>query len=884
MGDSGNVAAIFAGEGEMRARCRAMEWAATPLGPAEAWPQSLRTAVGIALASTFPNILLWGPELIQLYNDGYIPFLGAKHPWGLGIPTRQCWPEAWAFNEPIYRRVLAGETVSYQDQLYRLRRRGPGAPADDVYITLCYSPVHDEAGAVGGVLVTAFDTTSQVEMARYQAELRESEARHRVALDAAEMGTWTWDMATGRATLDGRVHALFGFASDEPVDRLETLASRLHPDDAARVAAALSGAADPAGEGLYRAEYRVVRPGGTERWAAASGRMLFDGAGGERRALRLIGTVQDVTASKEAEAELRRAQEAAEAHAVALEEANDELRHANAALEDARRTLQAQNERLADQQMELELANAQMQENAVELEERTEALDEAVIALRAGQARFRNVLEQAPLAVAVMEGPDHVYALVSPRYAESPGGGRPLLGRSVREAFPELQDQGYAETMDRVYTSGEPFFAAERLVWLDRDGDGLVEEYFFDVGYQPLRDDAGEVYAIASVASDVTDKVRARRDVDAARQVAENAREHLVRTFEQAPVGIAVLEGPEHLFTLANPPYQAVAGGRDVLGLTARQAFPDLEGQGIYELLDRVYRTGEPFVADELHLAFRHRPDADVTERVLNFTYQPLRDETGAVYAIAAVVIDVTDQVRGRELAEEANRAKSEFLANMSHELRTPLNAIAGYADLLLLGVRGALTEAARADVERMRRSGQHLLSLINDILNFAKVEAGQLKYHLERVSVPALLADLEALVTPQVAQRGLTFVSVAGPRVHAWADVEKARQVVLNLVTNAIKFTEPGGTVTVSYEGAEDGVRIRVRDTGRGIPPEQIGRIFDPFVQVDRHLTADSQQGVGLGLAISRDLARGMGGDLGVESAVGVGSTFTVRLPAAPG
>ena len=882
MGETWNTAAIFAGEGEMRALCRATEWAATPLGPVEAWPQSLRTAVGIVLSSTFPNVLLWGPELIQVYNDGYIPFLGAKHPWGLGIPTQQCWPEAWAFNEPIYARVFRGETAFYQDQLYRLRRRGPGLPADDVYITLCYSPVRDEAGCVGGVLVSLFDTTEHVYARRYQAELAASEARNRVAVDAAEMGTWEWDVATDQATFDPRVRELFGFGGDEPLDRMQILAGRVHPDDAEQVGAALSRAADPRGDGRYHAEYRIVRPDGTERWAAASGRMLFDGTEGARRPLRLIGTVQDITARKEAEAELRGARQSAEAHARALEEANDKLRRTNEALEQAQRTLQRQNERLADQQMELELANTELQENAAELEAQTEALDEAVIALRASETRFRDVLEQAPLAVAVMEGPEHVYTLVSPRYADTPGGGRRLLGRSIREAFPEIRDQGYAEMMDRVYETGEPFFAAERLVWLDRDGDGLVEEYFFDVGYQPLRNETGAVYAIASVASDVTDKVRARRDVESARQGAEHAREHLTRTFEQAPVGIAVLEGPEHLFTLANPPYTAVAGGRDVLGLTARQAFPDLDGQGIFEILDRVYRTGEPFVADELPLAFRDRPGAELQERVLNFTYQPLRDESGGVYAIAAVVIDVTDQVRGRELAEEANRAKAEFLANMSHELRTPLNAIAGYADLMLLGVRGPLSPEARADVERMRRSGQHLLSLINDILNFAKIEAGQLRYQLEPVPVAALLADLEALVTPQVAQRGLTYVSLDGADVNARADAEKARQIVLNLVTNAIKFTEPGGTITVSYEGAADGVRIRVRDTGRGIPPEQIGRIFDPFVQVDRHLTADSQQGVGLGLAISRDLARGMGGDLGVESAPGAGSTFTLRLPAA--
>jgi PAS domain S-box-containing protein len=572
-----------------------------------------------------------------------------------------------------------------------------------------------------------------------------------------------------------------------------------------------------------------------------------------------------------------------EAHADRLSGTNERLRETNAALEEARRALQARNDLLADQQMELELVNTQLQENAAELEVQTEALDEAVAALRASETRFRSVLEQAPLAVAVMEGPDHVYTLVSPRYAQTPGGGRPLLGRSIREAFPELEGQGFAELMDRVYASGEPYFAPERTVWLDRDGDGLVEEYFFDVGYQPLRHADGTVYGIASVAADVTDKVRALREAEAARQAEAHARQHLTRTFEQAPVAIAVLEGPEHVFTLANPPYARLVGGRPLLGRSIREAFPELAPLGIYDVLDRVRRTGESFVAEEMRVELR--PDAGETplELILNFTYEPLRDEAGAPYAVAVVAIDVTDQVRGRELAEGANRAKAEFLANMSHELRTPLNAIAGYADLLLLGVRGELAADVRGDVERIRRSGQHLLSLINDILNFARVEAGQLSYQLEPVSVGALLADLEALVTPQVSQRGLRYVSPDGPEAVALADEEKTRQIVLNLVTNAIKFTEPGGSVRVSYHRTRGGVRIRVRDTGRGIAPEQQARIFDPFVQVDRHLTAESQQGVGLGLAISRDLARAMGGDLGVESEMGEGSTFTLWLPSHP-
>jgi PAS domain S-box-containing protein len=897
MGDTMDAAKLFAGEGEMRALCRATDWAATPLGPVEAWPHSLRTAVSIMLASTFPNIVLWGTELVQVYNDGYIPFLGVKHPWGLGIPTHVCWPEAWEFNEPIYRRVLAGETVFFKDQLYRLRRRGPDLPPDDVYITLCYSPVPGDRGDPAGVIVTALDTTGEVAGRRWQAQLVESEARHRLAVDAAGLGTWEWDVATDRATFDERVRELFGFAGAEPIERVEILAGRLHPDDAGRVGAALAAAASPVGDGRYREEYRVVRPDGTLRWADAAGLMLFAGDGeGGRRPTRLIGTVQDVTARKEAEAELRRARDAADEHAEELalqvEEAqamaeeveigNEELRQANAALEEARRTLETANRRLAAQQEELEEANRMMQDGTAELEERTAALDEANAALRATETRFRDVLEQAPVAVAVMEGPEHVYTLVSPRYAESPGGGRPLLGRSVREAFPEIEEQGFAALMDAVYESGEPFFAAERRVWLDRDGDGLLEEHFFDVGYQPLRGADGAVYAIASVAADVTAQVRARQEVDAARRAAEHAGEHLTRTFEQAPVAIAVLEGPEHVFTLANPPYRALVGGRELLGRPVRQAFPELEDQGIFALLERVFRTGEPYVAEELRVAFRDPRGGETQERVLNFVYQPLRSAEGAVYAISAVAVDVTDQVRGREMAEAANRAKAEFLANMSHELRTPLNAIAGYADLLLMGVRGELPAGAQGDVERMRRSGQHLLSLINDILNFAKIEAGQLSYQIEAVPVAELLGDLEALVAPQVAQRRLEYRSARGEGgLAVRADAEKTRQILLNLVTNAIKFTDAGGRVSVSYHRADGGVRIRVSDTGRGIPPEQQARIFDPFVQVDRHLTAESQQGVGLGLAISRDLARGMGGDLGVRSTPGEGSTFTLWLPA---
>ena len=236
-----------------------------------------------------------------------------------------------------------------------------------------------------------------------------------------------------------------------------------------------------------------------------------------------------------------------------------------------------------------------------------------------------------------------------------------------------------------------------------------------------------------------------------------------------------------------------------------------------------------------------------------------------------------------RAEAEQANRAKAEFLANMSHELRTPLNAIIGYADLLDMDLRGPLVGGQRDDVRRIRRSGQYLLGLINDTLNFARLEAGRVEISPSDLLLHETLAGMETLIGPQVDARGLTYVYVPcdpGLRVHA--DRERLEQVLVNLLTNACKFTEAGGRVTLWCERRVRQVRVLVRDTGRGIPPEKLATVFEPFVQVDRHLTHESQQGVGLGLAISRDLARAMGGDLTAESTVGVGSTFMLTLPRA--
>ena len=273
-----------------------------------------------------------------------------------------------------------------------------------------------------------------------------------------------------------------------------------------------------------------------------------------------------------------------------------------------------------------------------------------------------------------------------------------------------------------------------------------------------------------------------------------------------------------------------------------------------------------------------------------NVVITALRDPSGRLVGFAKVTRDLTERRIAEQKAladtarlaevEAANRAKAEFLAAMSHELRTPLNAIGGYAELLKMGVRGELNEQQRDDLERIIVSQRHLLGIINDLLNFSRIEAGKIVYAIEPVDLRAVVASVVQMIVPLAAAKKIE-VGIDDCNVHtaASADQAKVEQIVINLASNAVSYTENGGWVRIGCGADEAGVWVRVRDNGIGISSEKLGAIFEPFVQVGRTLST-GHHGTGLGLAISRDLARGMKGELHVESKLGEGSSFTLTLP----
>lgn len=273
-----------------------------------------------------------------------------------------------------------------------------------------------------------------------------------------------------------------------------------------------------------------------------------------------------------------------------------------------------------------------------------------------------------------------------------------------------------------------------------------------------------------------------------------------------------------------------------------------------------------------------------------NVIITALRDESGTLVGFAKVTRDLTDRRRAelkaiedaRRLAESqaANMAKAEFLAAMSHELRTPLNAIGGFTELLAMEIHGPITDQQKEDLTRITQSQRHLLGIINDILNFSRVEAGRIEYHIQPILLAETIANVAQMIHPLAAAKGIDLVEEeCPPGITGLGDPAKTEQILINLVSNAVAFTDAGGKILLGCGFAEGGVWIRVRDTGVGIPHEKQESIFEPFVQVGRSLTT-SHRGAGLGLSISRDLARGMSGDLTVESAVGKGSAFTLWLP----
>lgn len=359
--------------------------------------------------------------------------------------------------------------------------------------------------------------------------------------------------------------------------------------------------------------------------------------------------------------------------------------------------------------------------------------------------------------------------------------------------------------------------------------------------------------------------------------------------FMQAPVGICVLEGPEHVITLANSYFYKILGwNRNIIGLSVRAAFPELEGQGFFELCDKVFQTGESYVGQD-QLAQISLEDGSKKEIYSDFIYQAKRDPEGNINGIFVVCTEVTSRVLAnkalevaKELAERANLAKSVFLSNMSHEIRTPLAAILGFSELL----KNSSSPEEKAEyMNIMNKNGRVLTSLIDDILDLAKVEAGHLNVENTSFDLAGLVKEVVDTFQEVISKKKLKVeIQIASnfPEF-VTSDSVRLRQILVNLLGNATKFTSQGEiNIFVrhfTFDKDNIGVEIKIKDSGVGVAAEHIGHLFEPFTQADSSTTRRFG-GTGLGLALSRKIARLLGGDVNIHSlGLGKGCTAIFRV-----
>lgn len=486
-----------------------------------------------------------------------------------------------------------------------------------------------------------------------------------------------------------------------------------------------------------------------------------------------------------------------------------------------------------------------------------------------------------------------------------------------------------------VMATGESSWHEDHLVPIERNGQ--VENVWWTYGYSPVRDDDGRVSGVLVVVQETTNHVLGLLERQRLLDVAERARDDAESARQQAIRLLALADTLASATTTSDVAAITIEHARIVLGasgivlarLSASESHlsivdvsdlsPSLRTEWQLIPMDAplplsdVARTREPIFLesrDEWRARYPHLlPIVEETGHhanaiapliahgrvvgVMGAAYDAPREFAEAhralVLAVASQCAQAFERARlfeieleMRQELEAANRAKSEFMAVMSHELRTPLNSIGGYAELIELGIHGPVTAEQQTALSRIQMGQRHLLGLIEHVLSYSRIDAGVTKYDIEDVIVDEVLRACESVVLPHARTKQITLrIEPGDALVVARADREKVQQIVLNLLSNALKFTAPGGRVTVTSDAEIGRARMRVIDTGRGIPVDYRERVFQPFVQVDAGLS-DRREGTGLGLAISRDLARGMSGDLTVESVMDEGSTFTLMLPLA--
>ncbi|AMR27852.1 hypothetical protein A0257_12635 [Hymenobacter psoromatis] len=577
-----------------------------------------------------------------------------------------------------------------------------------------------------------------------------------------------------------------------------------------------------------------------------------------------------------------------------VQELNEELAAIN-------EELHASNEEFLHANAELTHAQLQLQQFNQELETRVTARTQDARAARADTERQRHQFEDlfmsAPAAICIFGGPELLYELVNPGYQQLfPG--RRLLGLPLLQVLPELEAQPIIDILRGVYGTGTPFEGKEVLVPLARREGGPVEDSYFDLTYQARFDEKGQIDGLVTYANDVTEQVLARQARAAPQQ-------RLHELFEQAPVAIAVFRGADYLLDVVNPSMSDMLGypSAHLAGQPFFTALPEMQGQGLRELLDEVRQSDQPYATQERPVRLARHEPGEVG--YFNFVYQPLHAADGRQTGIACVATDVTAQVLARRQVQNLNeelaaineemQATNEELADTnrqltrtnvdldnfiytaSHDLKQPIANIEGLLHALTHELPAEARRAALVQpiLARMHAAVERFQKTIGDLTEVSKLQQAHAQ-PAQEVLLRQVIEEVVLDLDPVLAAHGRLEVAVPPGQVMTFSE-KNLRSVVYNLLSNAFKYRAPDRPlrVRITSELKDNSVELRVQDSGLGLDAAQQARLFGLFQRLHTHV-----EGTGIGLYMVKKIVENAGGTIAVQSEPGVGSSFIVSLP----
>jgi signal transduction histidine kinase len=448
-----------------------------------------------------------------------------------------------------------------------------------------------------------------------------------------------------------------------------------------------------------------------------------------------------------------------------------------------------------------------------------------------------------------------------------------ILGLPAQQAWPEIWHI-IGPQIDQVMRGDTATWHENQLVPIIRHG--ALQEVYWTYSYGPIDEPAAPngVGGVLVICTETTQQILAERRITA-------ERERFAQLFEQAPTFMCVLRGPNHVYELANPGYMQLVGGRPIIGHALAEALPEAVEQGYLKILDKVYESGEAFLATAAEYSTKAGPGGPAIKRFLDFVYQPIKDADGKVSGIFVVGFDATTRALADAALRDADRRKDEFLAMLAHELRNPLAPISTAAEVLTR--RLVNDETAQRAAEVVRRQATQLTRLVDDLLDVSRISMGHVELKHETLLLTDVLDLAIETVTPLWRARQHTITTHASLEpLYVRGDRARLVQSFGNVMTNAAKYTDAGGEIGIHVSATADAVTVAISDSGVGISQEFMPRIFDLFAQAGRTLDR-SEGGLGIGLSVVKKLVEMHGGRISARSeGLGCGSTFQIVLPRA--